>query len=221
MKYIKKFDKEADIIMEVRPNVVFAADSGKVSYNVPITYPKGVFVQHINGSLYTREEWTAAGFGNELANGVVVITDNAAFVIAKTDLGQMVWSSNNSTLVDGILTTTVSATAITDFAGYNNTQLMLATDTSGAGYVCANFTFPNGAKGYLPALGEWNEAFANMSEINSAMYTIGGTSLSNKFYWSSTQYGSRTSWWWRWYNGTNNYSYKYEATNYVRAFSTL
>lgn len=193
MKYIKKFDKEADIMMEVQPNVVLAADTGKVSYNVPITYPKGVFVQHIDGTLYSEENWTSGGFSNDEANGVAVITEKASFVIAKTDLGLIDWSSKPNTLVDGILTTTDKATALTDFAGYNNTQLMLATDTSGAGYACANYTFPNGDKGYLPALGELEEAYANKSKIDSLMTKIGGSEIT-LWSWSSTQKDAKSSW---------------------------
>lgn len=221
MKYIKKFEKEADIMMEVQPNVVFAEDTGKVSYNMPITYPNGVFVQHIDRTLYTEGEWIAKGFGNDLANGVAVITDNARFVIAKSDLGQMAWSSSAYTAVDGIILTSDDATAKTDFAGYNNTQLMLATDTSGAGYSCANFTFPNGDKGYLPALGELNEAYVNKSKINSLMTKIGGAELRLNSYWSSTQGSSHNSWALDLF-GCRTYNFgKSTKTSYVRAFSAL
>lgn len=182
---------------------------------------KGVFIQHVNGSLHTEESWTSGGFGNDKANGVAVVTDNARFVIAKSDLGKMPWSSNTSTAVDGIMLTSDEATAKTDFAGYNNTQLMLATDTSGAGYSCANFTFPNGDKGYLPALGELNEAYANKSKIDSLMTKIGGVKLQSSYYWSSTQYNSYTSWILGWNNGNADYYSKYATTYYVRAFSAL
>lgn len=185
------------------------------------SYENGVYIQHIDGKLYTENEWTSGGFSNDDANGVAVITDNARFVIAKTNVGTGIdWSSNPRSLVDGIMVTTDPATAKTDFSGYNNTQSMLATDTSGAGFSCANFTFPNGAKGYLPALGEWNEAYANKSKIDSALKTIGGMRLYSRYYWSSTQYTSNFAWSLYTSDGTTNYDTKGNGY-YVRAFTTL
>lgn len=202
-----------------RPNVSLVNEPFTTYYNKYI--PLGVFIQHIDGTLYTEADWTSGGFGNDAANGVAVVTDNARFVIAKSDLEQMAWSSNTSTAVDGIMLTSDEATAKTDFAGYNNTQLMLATDTSGAGYSCANFTFPNGDKGYLPALGELNEAYANKSKIDSLMTKIGGSKFQSGYYWSSTQYSSIKSWELVWGNGSTGSYPKNNAGCYVRAFSAL
>lgn len=219
MKYLKKFNTEADVQMFVRPNVVLVADTGNVFYNA--APPNGIYIQHIDGNLHTEADWTNGGFSNDEANGVAVITDNARFVIAKNDLGEIVWSSDTSTLVDGILTVTNKTTALTDFAGHNNTQLMLATDTSGAGYSCANYTFPNGQKGYLPALGELNEAYANgnASKINSLMTKIGGSKFSAS-YWSSTQHSADKAWMKYFNYSTINYFGK-STDIYVRAFTVL
>lgn len=222
MKYLKKFATEAELSAWLgsseyaKPNVVLA--DGVISYNLP---KLGVYIQHIDGTLYGEAEWTNGGFSNDEANGVAVITTKAAFVIAKNDLGQMAWSSNTSTLVDGILATDDTTTALADLAGYDNTQLMLATDTSGAGYSCANFTFPNGNKGYLPALGELQEAFNNKSKIASLMTKIGGTALSSSSYWSSTQFSSGMSWYFYWTNGSKNRNTKDATDRFVRAFSAL
>lgn len=225
MKYLKKFatTEEYNAFVESgqmkRPNVSLVEEPFTTYYNKYI--PLGVFIQHIDGTLYTEADWTSGGFSNDAANGVAVVTDNARFVIAKSDLGQMAWSSDTSTAVDGIMLASDEATAKTDFAGYNNTQLMLATDTSGAGYSCANFSFPNGDKGYLPALGELNEAYANKSKIDSLMTKIGGVKLQSSYYWSSTQCSSRASWLLDWSNGFA-YSYSKSYTYYcVRAFSAL
>lgn len=218
MKYIKKFEKEADIMMEVQPNVVLAADTGKVSYNVPPLLP-GVYVQHIDKNLYSEEEWTAKGFGNDLANGVAVITDNARFVIAKEDIGRMTWSS--SMAISGVTTLAEQSAAKLDFDGVKNTQFMLEADTSKAGYSCANYSFPNGAKGYLPALGEWAEVYANDSKIKSMMTLIGGTAFVSDYYWSSTL--QNTEYAWCWYCNDNIIARQYAtATNAnVRPFTTL
>lgn len=205
-------------MMFVKPNVVLVSDEGKVKYNVPM--PNGVYIQHIDGKLYTEDSWTSGGFSNDEANGVAVMTDKVRFVIAKKNVGAKAWSSNTSTLVDGLATYSFT-TASTDFAGYNNTQLMLATDTSGAGYSCANFTFPNGQKGYLPAMGEWSEAYANKSKIDSLMTKIGGAALRSSNYWSSTQYSSSSAFAWYWYNGSMDYNTKSYTSYYVRAFTVL
>ena len=222
MKYLRKFNTAEELSAwqssseYAKPNVVLA--NGAVNYNIP---KLGVYIQHINGTLYDEAGWISGGFGNDAANGVAVITAKASFVIAKTDLGKTYWSSIRSTLVDGILTSGDKATALTDFAGYDNTQLMLATDTSGAGYSCANFTFPNGDKGYLPALGELKEACDNKSKIASLMTKIGGTAFESNYYWSSTQYDSGNSWTFHLNAGNASGNTKYVTFNSVRAFSAL
>lgn len=221
MKYLRKFATEADVMMFVSPNVVLIESTGSVLYNV--APPKGVMVQHIDGKLYTVNEWTGGGFSNDLANGIAVITDATRFVIAKNDLSaQKQWSSNTSNVIIGIMSTSNKDEAKTDFSGYANTELMLVTDTKGAGYSCANFIFPNGSKGYLPAAGEWNQAYAYKSEIDAALLLIGGTAIRSSYYWSSTQ-TSGGSYAWRvgWNNGTPNNDSSRSDTNYVRAFTVL
>ena len=218
MIHLKEFEKEADIQVDAFPNVIYVNDTKSVLYNY---FPKGVFIQHVDGRVFSTNAWTEGGFANGQANGVVVSTDDARFVIAKDNIStSMKWSSNTSTLVDGILTSTDATVAKTDFAGQENTNLMLATDTSGAGYSCANFTFPNGAKGYLPALGELDIAYQNKAAIDKAMTLIGGTALGNSYYWSSTQYSASNAWTLYWNDGGTGTSTKY-STYYVRAFSAL
>ncbi len=218
MIHLKEFEKEADIKVDAFPNVIYVNDTKSVLYNY---FPLGVFIQHIDGRVFSTDGWTDGGFANDQANGVVVSTDAARFVIAKDNVStSMNWASNTSTLIDGILTTKNSEEAKTDFAGLENTELMLTVDTSGAGYSCANYTFPNGSKGYLPALGEWNIAYQNKSAINAAMTLIGGTALGSNYYWSSSQGSASNAWGLNWsdgsaYNGTKS------IAGYVRAFSAL
>lgn len=217
MIYLKEFATEADVAMNVSPNVVYVNDTKKVLYNVA---PMGVFIQHIDGSLHTAAAWTAAGFTGDQANGVAVNAKECGFVISKTSLGNMTWSSDTSNEVAGILTASQKSVALTDFSGRENTALMLATDTNKAGYSCANYTFPNGEKGYLPALGEWNTAYANKAAIDEAMTLIGGTELGSNYYWSSTQYSAGIAWYLSWYNGSTDRNGK-GNNSYVRAFSAL
>lgn len=222
MKYLRKFNTEADYnAAEKSPVKAYVSLVGSgIKYDQKIA--EGAYIQHIDGTLYDEEGWANGGFSNDEANGVAVISAKALFVIAKTELGAIKWSSNTGSLVNGILTTSDKTTALTDFAGYDNTQLMLATDTSGAGYSCANYTFPNGNKGYLPALGELKEACDNQSKIDSLMTKIGGDAFSSySYYWSSTQYSYRESWKLDWKTSSLLNNYKGGSTIRVRAFTTL
>ena len=126
MIHLKEFEKEADIKVDAFPNVIYVNDTKSVLYNY---FPLGVFIQHVDGRVFSTAGWTDEGFSNDQANGVVVSTDSARFVIAKDNVStSMKWSSNTSSLVDGILTVAVDSEAQTDFAGQANTELMLATD---------------------------------------------------------------------------------------------
>lgn len=180
-----------------------------------------IYIQHIDGTLYTTDEWTAGGYANDQANGVAVVCASSSFVIAKTNTSNSVrWSSDASNSVEGILTTMTTSEAMTDFAGAANTALMLATDTSGAAYFCNNFTFPNGAKGYLPALGELNIANKNKASIAAALTLIGGATLKGDTYWTSTQYSKNRAWTLDFDDGGISGARK-DSTSNMRAFTSL
>ena len=58
-------------------------------HNVSFVFEKGagVYVQHVDGKLYTSEEWSNNAFANDSANGVAVLSMNDyCFVIAKNRL---------------------------------------------------------------------------------------------------------------------------------------
>ena len=104
-------------MMEIQPNVVLVGDEARILYNVEPQLPKGAFIQHIDGKLYTTDQWSAMGFTNDEANGVAVISDNAKFVIAKTSFDAIAWSSDASKAVEGVMLTSTLETAKTDYAG--------------------------------------------------------------------------------------------------------
>lgn len=190
MKYLRKVEKENDkYTIKYTPNLVLVNSTKKVLYNIT---PTSVFIQHINGTIYTTAEWTSCGFTSDDANGVAVIDDNARFVIAKEDLDNNKWSSDTKTTIAGIPNESSPGEARKDYGGLNNTTLMLETDTSGAGYSCANYSFPNGQKGYLGAAGEWWVAYTHRDEIDEAMSVIGASPMNkgerHMGYWTSTQY---------------------------------
>jgi len=196
MKYLRKFASEAEYNAfkgsddYVTPNVVLV--NGKVLYNAV----EGVFIQHIDGNLYTADAWTAGGFANDQANGVAVKKGAVKFVIAKNDLSSSAyWSSDGSSAVDGVMMTEDSEIAKTDYAGFANTEKIVANSVSGAAFACTKTTFPNGAKGYLPSLGEWATLLSYISDINAALSAIGGQSFAvSTYHWSSTQCKANTAW---------------------------
>ena len=191
----------------------------------------GVYIQHVDGSLHTEAEWTAGGYANSDANGVAILSETVpAFVIAKEDVNEsgLAWGGYNKTVPD-IVTSTSGSIAMLDMDGIGNTPKIIEylagtndgyVDGAPAAEACAAFTFPNGKKGYLPALGEWNGAYNNKTAVVSAMTLIGGTAISSNYYWSSTQFTSNYSWYLYWGYGNLNNLTKYN-TYYVRAFAAL
>ena len=200
-------------------NFVFAKDAG-------------VYIQHVNGALYTNDEWTAGGYANSDANGVAILSVTvSAFVIAKQDASSSIlqWGGYGKTITD-IVTTTTSSNAVLDYDGAGNTEKIIQqldgyAPSSGlpgapAAEACVAYTFPNSKKGYLPALGELKCAYDNKTAVVSAMTLIGGTAMRSDYYWSSTQFNSNYSWGLNWYNGNLNYTDK-NFNGYVRAFAAL
>lgn len=224
MRNLRKFNN-ADEIKNwqtsnecVIPNLVLNDATKTILYNVPQIL--GVFIQHIDGSLYTTSDWSSNGFLQDQANGVAVITSEAKFVIAKDNASTSVKWASTSTLVDGVFSTMTKSVALTDYAGKENTAQMLTIDTSEAAYCCGNYTFPNGAKGYLPALGEWNIAYQNKAAVTEAISLIGGTALGANYYWSSTQGDKLNAWDLYWGSGAINVGGK-TGGGRARPFTTL
>ena len=190
-----------------------------------------IYIQHIDGTLYTTDDWTSGGYTNEQANGVAIVRPiSGSFVIAKEESSStLAWGGYNKTLTD-IVTSNTSSVAVLDNDGAGNTPKIIeqcngytsngVTGAPAAEY-CASYTFPNGKTGYLGALGEWQAAYNNKTKVNSAMSLIGGTSFNtSSYYWSSTQYSSYSSWLLSWDYGGLYYNYKND-TDWVRAFCLL
>lgn len=221
MKYLRKFETEADVRMFVKPNVVLAGDTGSVLYNIDSS---GVYIQHVDGTLYTIDEWTASEFTNDLANGVAVIDAVCQFVAAKelVSTSRTSWLPNN--LVSGVTTETVQSVAETDYAGVENTAAIIANAlaANGAAARCANYTFPNGQNGYLPALGELVVYQKYKDDIQAALSLI-GTNDGSQDLWSSTQYDASKAWVLA-FGGNISYETKAPSGgsyNKARAFTTL
>lgn len=231
MKYLKKFEnqtaKNVWLMGDsfVSPNVLLIGE--EVEYNAK-AIPQGVSIQHIDGTLYTMAQWVDRGFANDAANGVAIADNAASFVIAKTEKYNCIWASDTSNLIEGVTTIESSTAQTKDYAGYANTQAMLSVDTSGAAFYCDSYIFPNGARGYLPSMGEWKVAYKYASQISEALNLIGadqiGSSNSRYDMWSSTQYDATHACSFDWSTGTVGAQYgDIKSNNYmkVRAFALL
>ena len=202
------------------------ADS--VSKTATIAYEEiknGVFAYYSDGTLLPYEQ------ADNTAIGVAVIDNDACFVIDKTnaaDTTKAFGGYNRDLSNTNIVTSSAYATAKTDFDGYRNTTKIIS---ACAGYTSQSVTGAPAAeacrqqfsgKGYLPALGEWNVAYKYKTDIN-AMLTdkIGGTALTENWYWASTLYNTSTSSWVLDWDGGSVLIIDRTNGIYVRAFAAL
>ena len=86
----------------------------------------GIYIEHVNGTLYTTDEWTAGGFSNDNANGVAVVRPfSGSFVIAKDELiSKLAWGGYDK-IITGIVTTTSESEASLDNDGLGNTTKII------------------------------------------------------------------------------------------------
>ena len=177
-------------------NFVFAKDAG-------------VYIQHIDGSLYTEDEWTEGGYSNEEANGVALLSSTANFVVAKEDLSDKFAWGGYGVVIPDIITSTYFTVAQLDMDGIGNTSKIINyltgtndgnVDGAPAAEAAAAYTFPNGATGYLPALGELSLVKSNGTAFKSALTLIGGSNMSTSEY-SSTQHSDAKAWYGLFYLG--------------------
>lgn len=184
---------------------------------------RGVFIEDVDGYLYTVDGWD----GSKTPNGVAVLTDNCRFVMAliNAHTSSCKWSEDYG-VTSGTTTTTYIDEAQTDYDGKQQTLKILSyfesfssAKSAQAAYYCSAFTFPNGKKGYLGAAGEWQAAADNKAAIESALNKCGGSSM-GVLYWTSTQYDSETSWSMNWDTKLLFDSFMLNLSN-ARAFTTL
>lgn len=193
---------------------------------VTMTYAeikRGVFILDTSGNLVRRSDWNTSN--NNKAVGVAVLSDNCKFVISKEENSiNLAWGGYGITITN-IATTTDATTAKKDYAGWTNTDTIIfqlkSQGGSPAASYCSEVSFPNGKKGYLGSLGEWQEAYNNKAEVDACMSLIGGTAIATSYYhWTSTQYSSYGSWRLSWSDG-NVTSYAKGTSDRVRAFAAL
>lgn len=151
----------------------------------------GVYIQDVNGNLYTESEWDTT----KVANGIAVVTDECSFVIALEDVGSLPWSFSSATL--SLTHTDIEEEAVLDYNGSGNTTNILNTSigTNISARYCSNYIFPNGQTGYLGAAGEWFTVARFISEINELLSVVGVASIASTEYWTSTAYHTSVGAW--------------------------
>lgn len=238
MKYLREFATEAEYeAAERSPLESYVSLAGTVvKYDKGM--PAGVYIQHINGKLYTTADWSAAGYAKEDANGVAFVDARASFVVAKEDaiyksgpdVGAQ-WSTE-SVFIEGVSAADASyGTWEGCFNGQQDTKILVESGLSPAADACASYTFPNGTKGYLPSIGEWQVYVDNESVAQEALKLIGAAGrlispYTASYYWSSTQKSTKSpAWAWAYASrmGIQTISKTTVDTTqgYVRAFGAL
>ena len=131
----------------------------------------------------------------------IVVKDNA--LITALNVPDMRWASNTSTDVSGITNITSSATAKTDYNGKANTLAILEaypsdTTSNNAAVFCYNYA-PVGLESsknqwYLPAMGElYDYIYSQYSTVKAGWDKV-GTTISDSWFWSSSEYSLTNAW---------------------------
>ena len=168
-------------------------------------------IQHVDGTLYTLEEWTAAeeaGIVTDAdANGVAVRYSKYAscphVIHPKREYKQ--WAKEIIKINE--IAFTDKEAAFYDVNGKTNTDIIMKAVANGtysdapAAQYCVETIFANGQQGYLPALGEIRAWIDN--SVKSYITAIGGSEFSGDlisstqhiknevsyFYYSNSSYG--------------------------------
>lgn len=174
----------------------------------------------VGAILYSDKSCNVNVVAGKIAIGVVFDSTNN-LAVALRDGGSKTWMPGYEDIPD-LPNLTSTAIAIADWNGKNNTKAIInyckANSKSCPAAEYANgFTTSGTAAGdwYLPALGELNAIYNGKAAINATMAKIGGTALTESYYWSSSEYGSNHAWLQALSDGKMGNYYKY-STYYVR-----
>lgn len=63
--------------------------------NPSLIINKGIYIQHVDGGLYTKENWSNKGYSNDLCNGIALV-DKVCFVIATEYIGTFRWGKDGA-----------------------------------------------------------------------------------------------------------------------------
>lgn len=173
------------------------------------TGPKGVYILDIDNKLFKKDKWDIEN--NSKAMGVAVITDNCAFCIQIIEDGRLYPFTTDGHLIDefpSVVTTKDREVALKDFNGYSNSNTITDNDWDRIyeAVFAAWVEWPNGhTNGYVGSLGEWQELYQHIDEVNEYLALIDGDPI-DSYYWSSTLYDTEAVWIFLAYTSTPNLS---------------
>lgn len=107
-----------------------------------------------------------------------------------------------------VVTTKDREVALKDFKGYSNSNTITDNDWDGIyeAVFVAWVEWPNGhINGYVGSLGEWQELYQHIDEVNEYLTLIDGDPI-DSYYWSSTLYDTKAVWIFLAYPSTPNLS---------------
>lgn len=217
--YALKSDLEASIptkVSQLENDVLYALKSD-VEVEVEVEVPNGVYAVTADGELIDYN------IADSSCIGVALITDNQRIMIEKngeanTNIIKAAFDADGATYIDypkfywgmygsdvaGITYISSSDAAKQDFNGKANTTAIIATpDTdsyttyANMGTYCTKFNEMSGtyADWYVPAAGQLYEIYNNVTNINTALTNIGGTTFSKSYdYWSSSECSFYEAW---------------------------
>lgn len=161
------------------------------------TGPKGVYILDIDNKLFKKDKWDIKN--NSKAMGVAVITDNCAFCIQIIEDEGLYHFTTDGHLIDefpSVVTTKDREVALKDFKGYSNSNTITGNDWDRIyeAIFAAWVEWPNGhTNGYVGSLGEWQELYQHIDEVNEYLALIDGDPI-DSYYWSSTLYDTEAVW---------------------------
>src|SRR5574344_1260823 len=132
------------------------------------------------------------------AIGVVFDATNRYAVALTNASSYMTWGGYG-TDISGLENCTSSSTVTTTCGtnGKSNTQTIIAQGGSyPAASYCNSYSTAGTSAGdwWLPSLKDLNTIYTNKTAINAGLTKAGGTTLTENWYWSSTEYGSGYAW---------------------------
>lgn len=146
----------------------------------------GIGIQHIDGTLYSLDDWTTNSFTADVANGVSVSIGQHSFVIAKDSVNNSTWGGYGSDIL--------TSSEIGQGENNNNTIISNLGDNDNVAYaakLAKEYTFPNGQLGFLPSKNEMEIILDNLVRIINAFNLLGITIVNTGDNWvSSTQESS-------------------------------
>ena len=189
-----------DVQIEVEPDdeIIYRGDTVMLHTTVDNVYYVAVGdILCTDGSIMKPYHWPCG----KTAKGIVYYVDNSdlhGYAVSLTQSGPMKWSTSTND-VQQLPNYSHWRDAITDFNGYNNTQI-LRTGTTAATYPAVwAVDFNNGW--YLPSAGQLKLLYNELMDVNASLTLVGGTPIvdttgtygvnnGDVYLWSSTEWNA-------------------------------